>query len=198
MNILGSILILIIVMSESLADSVFNDNFQNSEKWSFLTDQVMGGVSSGNVEFISIENNIVAHVTGKVSTENRGGFIQIRRKLDKINLENSKFIDITAKGNNQKYFIHLRTTGTILPWQYYQIDFNVKNEFQVFRLPIDTFKRSSSFLSNKINPKKIFLRCLKIQIYFLTKKKEILKRYGACKVGVQIQNKLTAWRQSNN
>ena len=68
---------------------------------------------------------------------------------------NSKFIDITAKGNNQKYFIHLRTTGTILPWQYYQIDFNVKNEFQVFRLPIETFKRSSSFLSNKINPKKI-------------------------------------------
>ena len=155
MNILGSILILIIVMSESLADSVFKDNFQNSEKWSFLTDQVMGGVSSGNVEFISTENNIVVHVTGKVSTENRGGFIQIRRKLNKINLENSKFIDITAKGNNQKYFIHLRTTGTILPWQYYQIDFNVKNEFQVFRLPIETFKRSSSFLSNKINPKKI-------------------------------------------
>ena len=54
MNILGSIFILIIVMSESLADSVFKDNFQNSEKWSFLTDQVMGGVSSGNVEFISI------------------------------------------------------------------------------------------------------------------------------------------------
>ena len=142
-------------MSESLADSVFKDNFQNSEKWSFLTDQVMGGVSSGNVEFISIENNIVAHVTGKVSTENRGGFIQIRRNLNKINLENSKFIDITAKGNNQKYFIHLRTTGTILPWQYYQIDFNVKNEFQVFRLPIETFKRSSSFLNNKINSKKI-------------------------------------------
>ena len=62
---------------------------------------------------------------------------------------------IRDRGNNQKYFIHLRTTGTILPWQYYQIDFNVKNEFQVFRLPIETFKRSSSFLSNKINPKKI-------------------------------------------
>ena len=39
------------------------------------------------------------------------------------------FIDITAKGNNQKYFVHIRTTGTILPWQYYQTDFNVNNEF---------------------------------------------------------------------
>ena len=155
MNILRSIVILIIVMSETLADSIFKDNFQNFEKWSFVSDNVMGGVSSGNVEFLPLENNFLAHITGKVSTENRGGFIQIRRKLNKINLENSKFIDITAKGNKQKYFVHIRTTGTILPWQYYQTDFNVNNEFKVFRLPINNFKRSSSFLSNKINPKRI-------------------------------------------
>ena len=155
MNILRSIVILIIVMSETLADSIFKDNFQNFEKWSFVSDNVMGGISSGNVEFLPLENNFLAHITGKVSTENRGGFIQIRRKLNQINLENSKFIDITAKGNNQKYYVHIRTTGTILPWQYYQIDFNVDNEFKVFRLPINNFKRSSSFLSNKINPKRI-------------------------------------------
>ena len=155
MNVLISIIILIIMMSETLADSIFKDNFQNFEKWSFVSDKVMGGVSSGNVEFLPLENNFLAHITGKVSTENRGGFIQIRRKLNKINLENSKFIDIIAKGNNQKYFIHIRTTGTILPWQYYQTDFNVNNEFKAFRLPINNFKRSSSFLSNKINPKKI-------------------------------------------
>ena len=155
MNILRSILILIIVMSESMADSIFYDTFQNSEKWSFITDQVMGGVSSGNLEFLRIENKLVAHITGKISTENRGGFIQIRRKLQNINLENSKFIDITAKGNNQKYFVHLRTTGAIMPWQYYQIDFNVNSEFKVFRLPIENFNRSSSFLSSKIKPKNI-------------------------------------------
>jgi len=155
MNILRSIVILMIVISETLADSIFKDNFQNFEKWSFVSDKVMGGVSSGNVEFLPLENNFLAHITGKVSTENRGGFIQIRRKLNKINLENSKFIDITARGNNQKYYVHIRTTGTILPWQYYQADFNVNNEFKVFRLPINNFKRSSSFLSNKINPKRI-------------------------------------------
>lgn len=155
MNVLRSIIILIIVMSETLADSIFKDNFQNFEKWSFVSDNVMGGLSSGKVEFFPVKNNFLAHITGKVSTENRGGFIQIRRKLNKINLENSKFIDITAKGNKQKYFVHIRTTGTILPWQYYQTDFNVNNEFKVFRLPINNFKRSSSFLSNKINPKRI-------------------------------------------
>ena len=50
-------------MSETLAESVFKDNFQNSEKWNFVTDQVMGGVSSGNVEFIPLKNNFVAHIT---------------------------------------------------------------------------------------------------------------------------------------
>ena len=155
MNILISILILIIVMSETLAENVFKDDFQNSEKWNFVTDQVMGGVSSGNVKFVPFENSFVVHLTGKVSTENRGGFIQIRRKLNKINLKNFRFVEITAKGNNQNYYVHLRTTGTILPWQYYQSGFNVNNEFKVFRLPLDTFKKSSSFLSNKINPKKI-------------------------------------------
>ena len=82
-------------------------------------------------------------MTGKVSTANRGGFIQIRRKLNKINLKNFRFVEITAKGNNQNYYVHLRTTGTILPWQYYQSGFNVNNEFKVFRLPLDTFKKSS-------------------------------------------------------
>ena len=141
--------------SETLADSGFKDDFQNSEKWNFVPDQVMGGVSLGNVKFVDFENNFVVHLTGEVSTKNRGGFIQIRRKLNKVNLESSRFVEITAKGNNQKYFVHLRTTGTILPWQYYQIDFNVNDKFKIFRLPIETFSKSSSFLSNKINPKKI-------------------------------------------
>ena len=142
-------------MSETLAESVFKDNFQNSEKWNFVTDQVMGGVSSGNVEFIPLKNNFVAHITGKVSTQNRGGFIQIRRKLNKVNLENSKFINITAKGNNQKYFIHLRTTGTFLPWQYYQAPFLATNAWETQNINLDEFKRSGIMLAKNINPKNI-------------------------------------------
>ena len=155
MNILRSIVILIIVMSETLADSIFKDNFQNLEKWSFVSDKVMGGVSSGNVEFLPLENNFLAHITGKVSTENKGGFIQIRRNLSKINLENSKFIDIIANGNNQKYFVHIRTTGTILPWQYYQAPFMVSSKWEILDLNFSDFKRSGVMLSKTINPKNI-------------------------------------------
>ena len=149
------IFLLLIISTEAQGNTIFKDNFENPEKWLFISDQVMGGVSSGKVEFISINNSLHARMTGNVSTKNKGGFIQVRRKLENLNLEDSKFIEIVAKGNNQNYFIHLRTSGTFLPWQYYQISFNVLNNFKLFKLPIKEFKRSSVFLSKNINPKNI-------------------------------------------
>ena len=155
MKIFKFIFLLLIITPEALGNTIFKDNFKNPEKWLFITDQVMGGVSSGKVEFININNNLFARMRGNVSTKNNGGFIQVRRKLEKLNLDGSKFIEIIAKGHNQNYFIHLRTLGTFLPWQYYQISFKVINNFKTFKLPINEFKRSSVFLSKKINPKNI-------------------------------------------
>tara|TARA_B100001564_G_C20510513_1_gene610421 strand:+ start:386 stop:928 length:543 start_codon:yes stop_codon:yes gene_type:complete len=155
MKIFKFIFLLLIITPEALGNTIFKDNFKNPEKWLFITDQVMGGISSGKVEFININNNLYARMIGNVSTKNNGGFIQVRRKLEKLNLDGSKFIEIIAKGNNQNYFIHLRTLGTFLPWQYYQISFKVINDFKTFKLPINEFKRSSVFLSKNINPKNI-------------------------------------------
>ena len=60
-----------------------------------------------------------------------------------------------ARGNNEKYYIFLRTSGTILPWQYYSYEFDVRNEYDEFIMPIKDFKRSGILLANQINPKKI-------------------------------------------
>ena len=155
MNFFKFTFLFFILTQEAVGNVIFKDNFDNPEKWQFITDKVMGGVSSGKVEFININNNLYARMTGNVSTENKGGFIQVRRKLEKINLEGSNFIEIIAKGNNQNYFIHLRTSGTFLPWQYYQISFKVLNNFKKFKLPINEFKRSSFLLSKNINTKNI-------------------------------------------
>ena len=155
MNIFKFIFLFFILTQEAVGNTIFKDNFENQKKWQFISDQVMGGVSSGKVEFFSDNNNFYARLTGNVSTENKGGFIQIRRKLEKPSLKGAKFIEIIAKGNNQDYFVHLRTSGTLLPWQYYQISFKVDNDFKIFKLPINEFKRSSVFLSKQINPKNI-------------------------------------------
>jgi len=144
-----------VMVSQVFADTIFRDNFQDSTKWRYISDDVMGGVSTGSVVYEMNEGHSIAYLSGDVSTENNGGFIQVQRKLKDINLEKAKYIKIIAKGNNQKYFIHLRTSGTILPWQYYEFDFVATENYKEFILPINKFKKSGSFLANKVKSKSI-------------------------------------------
>ena len=149
------VLILVLMSLKSKSENIFTDKFESKVEWELITDQVMGGVSTGKLKFKTLNSNNVAIITGNVSTKNNGGFIQIRRNLKNFNLNDAKSIKIVAKGNNEKYFIHLRTSNTILPWQYYQLSFIVTNNFKKFIFPIDKFQKSGFFLPTKINSKTI-------------------------------------------
>jgi hypothetical protein len=133
------------------------DDFSNNpeSRWQYVSDQVMGGVSNGNVEYIHLDTGSLAVLNGQVSTENNGGFIQIRTEVDKAQVVHASGVYLKAKGNNQRYYIHLRTTGTILPWQYYQASFDATKDWQEFKLPLEQFTRSGSWLSKRINPRTI-------------------------------------------
>ena len=148
--------IIILFMSfRSNSEIVFTDKFTLKKDWKMITDQVMGGVSQGKFNYKKIGKDYAIVLTGNVSTKNNGGFIQIRRKLNNVNLNQVKNLTVQAKGNNEKYFVHLRTTFTILPWQYYQSSFVVGNNFKNFVLPIKNFKRSGYLLPKEINPNNI-------------------------------------------
>ena len=149
------LIIMSFFVNNAFAQNTLNISFNETEKWDFISDNVMGGVSTGTVEFLSINGNLIALIKGQVSTENNGGFIQIRHELNDINLIEASKIRVVAKGNNQKYFIFLRTKGTILPWQYYSHEFDVRNEYDEFIMQIKDFKKSGMLLANQINPKKI-------------------------------------------
>jgi len=45
---------------------------QPESRWEFITDQVMGGVSTGQVKFEAVDGRMAAHLTGQVSTEKPG------------------------------------------------------------------------------------------------------------------------------
>ena len=145
----------VIIGFSSNAGTMLKDHFEDPDLWRYIADDVMGGVSQGQVDFETIDGSNVAILRGNVSTENNGGFIQIRRELKNINLNEAKFIKITAKGNDQKYFIFLRTTGTLLPWQYYSSHFEVTDQFKEFVLPIAEFKKSGVLMTSTVNPKNI-------------------------------------------
>ena len=123
--------------------------------WEFISDQVMGGISSGSFNILKETNIRFLRMTGKVSLENNGGFIQVRKLVDFPIKKNIKGIRLKAKGNKEDYFIHLRTKFTILPWQYYQLKFTVDEKWKSYNLNIDEFSRCGSLLPIIINPKHI-------------------------------------------
>jgi len=133
------------------------DDFDPSPKveWNFVADSVMGGVSSGEVLLGSDGSETFASMIGNVSTENNGGFIQFRSNLDERLDKEVKGVYLKVKGNGEKYYIHLRTRGTMLPWQYYQSAFLTQNGWAEIFLPLDSFMPSGSWLSKGVNPTSI-------------------------------------------
>jgi len=121
-------------------------------RWEFLTDQVMGGVSTGQMRFETMDGRPVAHLSGTVSTANRGGFIQFRTALKESLSQSASGVQITVKGNGERYFVHLRTSWTLLPWQYYQAGFDTTGEWQTIQLPWSDFKASGSMLWETPSP----------------------------------------------
>ena len=140
-------------LSPALAEEPLNGDpliedftMQPETRWRFFTDQVMGGVSTGVVVFAKEDGRAFARMTGQVSTANRGGFIQMRLDLASPPPEGTTGVRLIVRGNDQRYFVHLRTGGTLLPWQYYQAGFDVTESWSEVRLPLDAFAASGGLL----------------------------------------------------
>jgi hypothetical protein len=127
------------------------DTFDNSpqSRWEFIADSVMGGVSTGQVNFAKESWSGYARLTGNVSTENRGGFIQFRTKLTEKPASDTRGVRLITRGNDHKYFVHIRTSGTVLPWQYYQGSFEATQSWTEVRIPFSAFKASGRMLRSE-------------------------------------------------
>ena len=141
----------------SFGENMIFEDFDNkpSKRWEFIADTVMGGVSEGNVLFLKERNTFYAKMTGNVSLENNGGFIQFRRKIQNKISNDFQGLNIKVRGNKLEYYIHIRTIGTILPWQYYQAPFIVEQSWKEIDINFEEFKRSGIMLSKNFNPKNI-------------------------------------------
>ncbi|MCP4206939.1 MAG: NADH ubiquinone oxidoreductase [Shimia sp.] len=117
-----------------------------STRWTYFADTVMGGVSTGDATFDRDASDSFVRLTGNVSTDNNGGFIQVRRPLSDRLPADTKGVRLNVRGNGGVYFIHLRTKGTRLPWQYYQAPFATAPDWAEVQLPFSAFKPSGQFL----------------------------------------------------
>lgn len=160
---IATALVLAVAMTiGTTASEITVDDFQSKpeQNWRFFADTVMGGKSSGKVVFKKEGAIAYARMTGRVTTANNGGFIQIRSDLGSPPPEGTTGVRLVVRGNGERYFVHLRTSGTILPWQYYQASFATSDAWQEVRLPFERFTRSGSFLGK--TPKPSSLRSLGI------------------------------------
>lgn len=121
-------------------------DMQPERHWRFFSDRVMGGISTGEARFLQEGAQPFARMTGDVSTANNGGFIQMRLDLREPAPARTQGVRLVARGNNQRYFVHLRTRGTVLPWQYYQAGFDVTGTWTEFRVPLAAFTPSGAML----------------------------------------------------
>ncbi len=138
----------------AMAGDVMIEDFESQPKarWQFISDTVMGGVSTGRVEFVTGEGDAYARMTGRVSTANNGGFIQFRMELPRALPQDAVGLRLLVYGNDQRYFVHLRTSGTLLPWQYNQAGFDATQKWSEVRLPFRAFKPSGRLLRTTPKP----------------------------------------------
>jgi hypothetical protein len=145
---------LYLIPSSAAEEPLMIDNFESQPelRWDYISDQVMGGVSEGSLVFDSEGGNAFAHLTGKVSIENNGGFIQLRREVAGASVVSAAGTYLKVRGNGQRYYLHLRTSRTLLPWQYYQASFQTTERWQVIKVPLTAFAPSSSWSSKTVKP----------------------------------------------
>lgn len=135
-------------MQEGLAPAAALD-------WEYLGDNVMGGVSQGRMTRETEAGREVLRLSGRVSTENRGGFVQMRSELPGGLPERARGLVLRVRGNGERYFVHLRTRATVLPWQFRQAGFDTGPDWAELRLGWQDFAAKGGFGFGELRPEGI-------------------------------------------
>ena len=103
------------------ADSLVLSDFSETEPymlagagWRGFSDRVMGGVSDASFEKATIAGKNCVRLSGRVTRESNGGFIQMAMYFGngRGELDGSAYkgIELLVHGNNEDYNVHVRTT----------------------------------------------------------------------------------------
>ena len=142
-----------------LIDDFTRESSALGTEWEGFTDRVMGGVSEMRIGRIPGPDGPFIRMTGSVSLENNGGFVQIRLELAERGgvFDGSEYrgIRVRVRGKGDGYYIFLRTANTLLPWKFYKAPVPVSEEWAEVDIPWTGFEsgdygRSRVFSSSKL------------------------------------------------
>ncbi len=122
-----------------------------SPNWDYVADTVMGGVSQGRARNEEVAGRSATRLTGTVSLENNGGFVQIASDLaDGSDFDASGYAGIAFDvfGNGETYDLRVRTRALDRPWQSFRTSFAAPAAWTTVRVPFATlepYRTSAAF-----------------------------------------------------
>lgn len=109
-----------------------------SPDWEYVADSVMGGVSTGGIAHETLHGRVAMRLTGRVSLENNGGFVQMAFDLrpdgSALDAGGWSGIEMDVIGNGEAYDLRLRTDQLARPWQSFRADFVASPEWSTQRI----------------------------------------------------------------
>ena len=111
--------------------------------WRGFSDRVMGGISNAQLASTRVAGKDCIRLTGNVTRENNGGFIQMAlyfgRNYAEFDASGSKGIELLTYGNNEDYNVHVRTSDCGWHDDSYRTTFFARPEWQRIRIPWSEF-----------------------------------------------------------
>ena len=170
-------------MESLLLDDFSSDVSTHGTRWEGFSDQVMGGKSELKLGIESEGGVRYLALSGNVSLENRGGFIQARlllREGSRSHFDGSGYsgIRLIARGTGDGYYIFLRTTATVFPWAFYMAPIEVTEEWREIRIPWSVFGKGDFGAAFNMDVRK--LKSVAVSAY----KKEFQARLHVREIGL--------------
>ena len=138
-------------------ENIVFERFDNApeQRWGYVSDGVMGGVSQGGAVFGQANEVSSVHLQGVVSTQNNGGVIQVRRLLPDALPVATSGLTLTVRGNGETYYLFVRTKDMTRPWYYYNASFVAGPEWTQVSIPLDALQPSHAHLAERVDPEQV-------------------------------------------
>lgn len=122
-------------MSTRVAD-IYQARQGERSPWTAITDQVMGGVSTAELQQCERHGSACTCLSGRTSLENNGGFIQMKLEIEpswSCGAYAGFFIELCGPAHD--YNLNVKTTQLDKPWQSFRCTFTVEPQWTRFVVP---------------------------------------------------------------
>lgn len=123
------------VPEEQLID-LYRSTQDQPSPWTVISDQVMGGVSSAQLQQDVRQDSSCSCLIGHTSLDNNGGFVQMKLDIARDQLRaDYQGIFIELYGNAHDYNLHVKTTQLSRPWQSFRCTLSLEPQWTRFIVP---------------------------------------------------------------